>query len=174
MNNFEITLVRYIHRFGKGRIDLLTSFISRRDTLAVMWAIFLVIAYFYFPADKNILLGRVVIVAILYFIISEGFFKHFLSKFLKIRKRPFVSYPDEIAPIGYQFSDSSMPSSHMANTVSMAMVFYSVFPMLALPGVVLVVFMGFARIHNGMHYPSDVIAGTVVGIIYGMVALLMV
>lgn len=29
-------------------------------------------------------------------------------------------------------------------------------------------FMAFARIHNGMHYPSDVVAGAVLGILYGL------
>ncbi|HCB51180.1 TPA: hypothetical protein DEP21_01160 [Patescibacteria group bacterium] len=28
--------------------------------------------------------------------------------------------------------------------------------------------MAFSRMHNGMHYPSDVIVGSVLGILYGL------
>ena len=37
--------------------------------------------------------------------------------------------------------------------------------------VVFVLLMGFARVHNGMHYPTDVLAGTVLGTICGALAI---
>jgi undecaprenyl-diphosphatase len=33
-----------------------------------------------------------------------------------------------------------------------------------------ILLMAFARMHNGMHYPSDVLAGTILGICYGLIA----
>jgi len=87
------------------------------------------------------------------------------------RQRPFVAYPDEIKPIGHQFSDGSMPSSHIASTVAMVVVLSSIFPIMLIPGIAFSVLMGFSRIHNGMHYPSDVIMGAVLGAAYGLVSI---
>jgi membrane-associated phospholipid phosphatase len=30
--------------------------------------------------------------------------------------------------------------------------------------------MAFSRVHNGMHYPSDVLAGSLLGVGYGLLA----
>jgi len=34
-----------------------------------------------------------------------------------------------------------------------------------------VLLMTFARMHNGMHYPSDILVGSILGIIYGAVSI---
>ena len=34
--------------------------------------------------------------------------------------------------------------------------------------------LAFARLHKGLHYPSDELAGVILGIIYGAAALLIV
>jgi membrane-associated phospholipid phosphatase len=38
-------------------------------------------------------------------------------------------------------------------------------------GIALIVLMGLSRIHNGMHYPSDVLVGIIMGMIYGSLGL---
>lgn len=170
MNDFEIKLVRYIHTFGKGRIDFLTAFIGSIRMLAALWSVALLITFVYFPNEWRVLFQRVAIVTALHFFISEGFFKYFLPRFFGARQRPFIAYPEKIKPIGRQFSDGSMPSSHMASTMAMIVVLSATFSTLILPGSVFAFFMGFARIHNGMHYLSDVVIGTLLGLLYGAIA----
>ena len=171
MNNIEIKFVKYVHDLGKGRIDSLTSFVSSIKMLAILWSVVLLISLIYFPNERMLLLQRVAIVTVLHFAISEGIFKYLLPYFFGARKRPFVAYPNEINPIGHQFSDGSMPSSHIASTVAMVVVLSSIFPIMLIPGIAFSVLMGFSRIHNGMHYPSDVIIGATLGISYGMAAI---
>jgi len=162
MNNIEIKFVKYVHDLGKGRIDSLTSFVSSIKMLAILWSVVLLISLIYFPNERMLLLQRVAIVTVLHFAISEGIFKYLLPYFFGARKRPFVAY--------HQFSDGSMPSSHIASTVAMVVVLSSIFPTVLIPGIAFSVLMGFSRIHNGMHYPSDVIAGAILGVFYGLVS----
>jgi len=39
---------------------------------------------------------------------------------------------------------------------------------------IFVLLMATARMRNGMHYPSDVLAGAVLGIVYGVAAVLII
>jgi membrane-associated phospholipid phosphatase len=39
-------------------------------------------------------------------------------------------------------------------------------------GVGIIVLMGLSRIHNGMHYPTDVLIGIIMGLLYGTLGLI--
>ena len=78
------------------------------------------------------------------------------------RPRPFWDLPDARTLVGK--SDSgSMPSSHTANWFAATMVlflFYRRSGRFLLP---VAATIGFSRIYNGVHYPSDVLAGAILG-----------
>src|SRR5947208_8119914 len=81
------------------------------------------------------------------------------------RLRPFNDIPDAITRVG-RGGSFSMPSAHSANWFSAAMVFFIYYRrsarfMLPLAGLV-----GFSRIYNGVHYPSDVLVGAILGVGY--------
>jgi len=71
-------------------------------------------------------------------------------------------------------SDSSFPSNHMSSIVTVlgVMIFY--YRRYWKCAVLFVILMAFSRMHNGMHYPSDVIAGTIFGLIYSQLAVYLV
>jgi membrane-associated phospholipid phosphatase len=82
------------------------------------------------------------------------------------RLRPFNDISDAITRVG-RGGSFSMPSAHAANWFAATMVMFvyyrrSVFFMLPLAGLV-----GFSRIYNGVHYPSDVLVGALLGMSYG-------
>jgi membrane-associated phospholipid phosphatase len=80
------------------------------------------------------------------------------------RKRPYLEYPDLItgksASTGYSF-----PSGHTSATFAMAASlslsfpkWYIIAPSFAYAGTV-----GYSRMYLGVHYPSDVLAGAIIG-----------
>lgn len=164
----EIELVALCNKLGGKRFDFWLSFFNSISFLAVMWLVLTAVAVVKHPAIARSFLVAILLVALLHFGITEGIFKH--AFFFK-RKRPYVAYPQKIKPVGRQFSDSSFPSSHMATTVAMLFVIVSFYPSLLIASVMLVLFMAFARLHNGMHYPSDLLAGTLLGLVYGAMAM---
>ena len=62
----------------------------------------------------------------------------------------------------------------MASTVGMLFVSVAFYPSLLLPAILFALVMSFARLHNGMHYPSDVIAGIILGFVYGYIAMYLI
>jgi undecaprenyl-diphosphatase len=163
----ELEIVKLFSQLGAGWIDPVTIFISSNTMLGIVGII--ITAYIFTNNKKNgkqIALACAIAVA-LHFLFSEIFFKHVLPEFGLFRMRPYLAHPGEIIPLGKLNSDSSFPSSHMAYTLSLLTVYVYFYRKYLLPAAVFALFMAFVRMHNGMHYPSDVLAGTVLGIIYG-------
>ena len=79
----------------------------------------------------------------------------YAAKHIIGRDRPFVKYPDKIHVYGAPDADSpSFPSGHTA-----AAKWYVI-----APSAVWACGVGFARINQGVHYPSDVVAGAAIGV----------
>ncbi len=78
------------------------------------------------------------------------------------RPRPPVDLPDVILRVGLT-ETFSMPSSHSANWFGGAMVACLFFRRSARFMFPLAAAVGFSRIYNGVHYPSDVLAGAILG-----------
>lgn len=81
------------------------------------------------------------------------------------RPRPFVTFTDLqiIIPIPSEFS---FPSGHTASSFAAAGVFYSNLPKkFGVPAVILAGLIGLSRLYVGVHYPTDVIAGIIMGIL---------
>jgi undecaprenyl-diphosphatase len=60
-------------------------------------------------------------------------------------------------------SSPSFPSGHTAAAVAFATGVGRVMPLAALPLHVLAAAVGYSRVHTGVHYPGDVLAGAVLG-----------
>ncbi len=65
--------------------------------------------------------------------------------------------------IGRRPTSSSFPSGHAATASAFATAFRREYPLFGLPVSALAAVVGYGRVHTGVHYPSDVIAGALVG-----------
>ena len=86
-------------------------------------------------------------------------------KHLIQRPRPFLTLADVHVPEGIgRTSSGSMPSSHAANWFAATLVCFVYYRRTIYFMLPLAVLVSFSRIYNGVHYPSDVAAGAVVGL----------
>lgn len=171
MHEFEKKIVKMLNQHKSKTLDIFSNAVSNVTLLIIVWigiGIFLII--------RDSLIGLFVclglaIVFAIHFVISEGIFKWGVKKFLFNRVRPYKAYPQEIRAIGKKFMDASFPSSHVASLVG-GLTVLTYFYKPALPVAVISVFvMGWSRLRNGMHYPSDILAGIILGLFYGYLAL---
>lgn len=97
-----------------------------------------------------------------------------LQKFLKMilkRERPglkiqgiefLINPPDQF----------SFPSGHTAGAYLIASMLFYFFSLVWIPVLIWATLVGFSRVYNGVHYPSDVLSGAILGIISAAVAIL--
>jgi undecaprenyl-diphosphatase len=88
-----------------------------------------------------------------------------LGKTLVPRHRPFETQ------LGPPSTTHSFPSGHSATSFACATVLSHCVPRLRVPFFVLATLIAVSRIYNGMHYPTDVLAGAVLGVLVGLAVL---
>lgn len=81
------------------------------------------------------------------------------------RQRPYVKYPELIRPIEKEI-DPSFPSGHTAAAFSLATSLSITYPKwyVIAPSAVWACGVGLSRVNQGVHYPSDVLAGAAIGV----------
>lgn len=171
----DFIIAQFFNHLGRGTIiDNLSVAISYNGGYisVLMFFGFLILL-------KDKIKGKQVFLAIviaitLHFAISDGFFKSVVPQYFEIRERPYIAYPQDIVPLGKLNTSASFPSNHISSIVSVLGVliyFYRKYWKLA---VVFIILMAFSRMHNGMHYPSDILGGIIFGILYSQMAVYLV
>jgi len=82
------------------------------------------------------------------------------------RKRPFQAYP-EITPLSFSIDISSFPSGHTKSVWLSAMVLSQHCPRFAPAFIAVALVASYSRVYCGLHYPTDVLAGALMGLTLG-------
>ena len=100
-----------------------------------------------------------------------GLLVYRLIKLSTSRPRPFTTL-DGIQPGSRPLDEFSFPSGHTLHAVGFTVVLHAYYPVLALALVPFVVLVALSRLVLGLHYPSDVLAGCLMGAAVALLALL--
>lgn len=98
-------------------------------------------------------------------VISNGILKLWVA-----RPRPFLTYTD-LTPMIPPPTDFSFPSGHTSCAFAVAFVLYEYLPKrYSIPILAVAAFIGLSRLYLGVHYPSDVLAGVLIGFAVAKIA----
>ena len=96
-------------------------------------------------------------------VLGNGAFKHLIA-----RPRPFITYP-ELVPLVH-VGGYSCPSGHTLASFCAAAALFSWFRKAGTAAFLLAALIGFTRLYVGVHYPTDVLLGAVLGVLLGILA----
>ena len=106
------------------------------------------------------------------FLITDGLFKGLLVNYAHIfRLRPWATHSDTIFPLENYYFNSSFPSGHVSATLTILTVLIYYYRKYWGWALLFALLLAFSRIHNGMHYPTDVLGGAILGMGYGLIAI---
>ncbi|PKL82763.1 MAG: phosphatase PAP2 family protein [Ignavibacteriae bacterium HGW-Ignavibacteriae-3] len=113
-------------------------------------------------------LGRIASLFLILLIISTDQFSSFFLKNLFERIRPCNVFGDLNVLVTCTES-FSFPSSHAVNNFAAAMFFGKIFPKMKWSFFTVAFLEAFSRPYVGVHYPSDVFGGTLIGLFFGYI-----
>lgn len=121
---------------------------------------------FYFMVDKLLAYETVLGTLTLWLVVE-------LLKIIIKRSRPFKGLAeDDIRVVGSKARGHSFPSGHTSQAFFMATLLFQHFHFGLITGLslyALALLVGITRIYLGMHYPRDVLAGSILGTAWGLV-----
>ena len=95
----------------------------------------------------------------------------YVMKPLIERQRPFTSIP-AVKVLAHRPKDPSFPSGHAGNAFAAATVLARALPAWQAAWWTLAVLIAFSRVYVGVHYPADVVAGALTGVLCATAVLL--
>lgn len=163
ITNFEISVLLWIQENLRGFMDSFWIFITSLADKGIIWiAIGGVLLLF----KRTRTVGITVLVALL----INDIMTNMILKDLFARPRPYVASA-EIVPLIKKLSSYSFPSGHTSVSFSGALVLYRMMPRkVGVPAIILAAMIGFSRLYVGVHFPTDVLGGIVIGIIASTLA----
>lgn len=96
--------------------------------------------------------------------VAEAFVVTYGMKYLADRERPYDRYPGRVHPFSTE-SSPSFPSTHTATAFALATSLSIRYPKwyVIAPSALWACSVGVSRMQQGVHYPSDVLAGAAIG-----------
>jgi len=158
--SWDKNLFIYINNFTRQTpiLDNLAKLIVNEYFVPVTLA--LMILYIWF--DKTQVKARRVLVTAAFSVGLVNLIIQISNEFI-IRARPFDTM--DVNMLFYQPTDPSFPSNAAAVGFALAVSIFLVNKKLGVFSILLASFYGFSRVYAGVHFPSDVLVGSIIGIV---------
>ena len=160
---FDTQILLLINRLQSRFLDPLTLGISWITEGGLLWILICLFIFVFIKEDR-----KRKITLILLTLLVNSWLVNVPLKFFMFRTRPYEAI-EGVRAIGKIWTNSSFPSGHLAASVAALLILAYLFRIrqrwFILFSVIFILFLGFARIYVGMHYPTDVLGGVIVGLI---------
>jgi undecaprenyl-diphosphatase len=157
----DASIVVWVATHRIGALNDLFVALGNVDRLGLLW----VVVAIAIGLRRHSLAGALVLALIVAVVSFAADSASFGVKDIFQRARPFEAHP-QIHPL-YVVHSSSFPAGHAATAFAGATVLAFVVPRLAWLLYLIAAVIGFSRVYVGVHYPTDVLGGAVIGVIVG-------
>lgn len=157
MNQFEAAIILWIQENLRGVMDGFWLFVTRLGDDGMLWIILGIVLLLW---KKTRPIGVTILISLVfdYVIINRTL------KGLVARPRPFV-VNEAIRPLITNVSPyKSFPSGHSGGAFAAMFALYRWVPKkIGVPALILAALVALSRLYVGVHYPTDIITGCIVG-----------
>ncbi len=168
MNEFELRILDFLQDTLKcGFLDFLMPIITLFGEGGIFWIATAVVLLIFKKTRK---LGLTMGIALaLGFVIGNLTLKPLIA-----RVRPYDMPGVEVELLVSSLGDKAFPSGHTLACFEAATVLFVFNKRFGIPALIIAVLVAFSRLYLYVHYPTDVLAGAVLGIAFGVIACLIV
>ena len=160
--NFDMAILDLIQSdIRTGFMDAIMPFITQLGDAGLIW---IILSIGLIIPKKTRKIGFVMIIAL----ILNGIICNIILKPMLARIRPF-DVNTAVKLLINKPRDFSFPSGHTSASFTAASVLFFRKSKLFVPSLVLAFLISFSRLYLYVHYPSDVLAGLVLGILCGYI-----
>jgi undecaprenyl-diphosphatase len=151
------------HTLSAPFLDKFFSIITNVNNWYIAYVILLAIAFI-----KGGRTGRIAVIGIILLIIVTDQVSHKIIKEIFQRIRPCHVLPNVLTPLGCT-GTYSFPSNHAVNNFAAAVFFGMLYPGMRWIFYITAFLVAISRVYLGLHYPSDILAGALIGIFAGFI-----
>jgi undecaprenyl-diphosphatase len=149
------------HTISTGLLDKFFSIITDVNKWYIAYLILAGIAFF-----KGGTRGKIAVIGLILLIFVTDQTGYRILKEIIMRVRPCIALSDAITPVGCA-GGYSFPSNHALNNFAAAIFLIRLFPNYKWIFLIVAALVSISRIYLGVHYPSDVIGGALIGAAFG-------
>lgn len=142
-------------------LDFVVFIIAKYSEYILILVLFLFLAI-NFKKYWRMLLEAIIVAIFTRFVLAE------IISWLWFRPRPFVTNNVNLL-VNYNAKDASFPSGHASFYFSLSTIVYFYNKKIGTIFYIASLFIVLARVFVGIHWPSDILAGAVIGILVGLV-----
>ncbi|MEF2112569.1 MULTISPECIES: phosphatase PAP2 family protein [Clostridium] len=148
----------FIKKYGQNRcLDIIMPIVTFMGNMGIIW--FIISIALILDKPYRIIGNSVILTLIISTIVGEGIMKHIVRRVRPCNKQDYVSN-FYLKPTSYSF-----PSGHTLSSFAAAEMLSIYFIQYKLVFMIIAFLIALSRLYLYVHYPTDVIAGVIVGVL---------
>jgi undecaprenyl-diphosphatase len=160
--SFDLAIFYFVnHSLSTGFLNKFFSTITDVNNWYIAYIILAGIAFF-----KGGTRGKILVIGLIFLIIVTDQTGYRILKEIFERIRPCRALSDVITPIGCA-GGYSFPSNHALNNFAAATFISRLYPAYRWVVFIVAILISVSRVYLGIHYPSDILGGAVIGVGFG-------